>query len=168
MRLDATVDGRTIRVEVRRKGEGYAVTLDGAALEVDLVETDDHFANLIVDGSSHEVGLEKRPDGYRVHLRNDTVTVALAEASRDGASRLRRPHGPERLTAPMPGRVVRVLAEEGREVETGQGLVVIEAMKMEHAVRSPSDGIVTSIPVAVDQQVDADQVLAVVEEPAGG
>jgi biotin carboxyl carrier protein len=162
MRLDATVDGRTIRVEVRRKGEGYAVTLDGAALEVDLVETDDHFANLIVDGSSHEVGLEKRPDGYRVHLRDDTVTVALAEASRDGASRLRRPHGPERLTAPMPGRVVRVLAEEGREVETGQGLVVIEAMKMENELKAPRKGRVREIAVREGQAVETGALLVVV------
>ena len=75
MRFDATVAGRTIRVEVHRENDHYAVTLDGTPLDVDLVESGDHFASLIVDGLSHEVGLERRPDGYRVHLPAATVAV---------------------------------------------------------------------------------------------
>jgi biotin carboxyl carrier protein len=162
VRLDATADGRTIRVEVRRKAKGYAVTLDGATLEVDLVETDEHFASLIVDGLSHEVGIEKCSDAYRVHLSDDTIAVALAEASRDGARRPRRAHGPTRLTAPMPGRVVRVLTEEGREVDPGQGLVVIEAMKMENELKAPRKGRVHEIAVREGQTVEAGALLIVV------
>ena len=162
MRLDAIVDGRTIRVEVRRKAEGYVVTLDGATLEVDLVETSEHFASLILDGLSHDVGLEKRSDVYRVHLPDDTIAVALAEASRDGARRPRPADGPMLLTAPMPGRVVRVLAEEGREVEPGQGLVVIEAMKMENELKAPRKGHVHEIAVREGQAVEAGALLVVV------
>jgi biotin carboxyl carrier protein len=64
----------------------------------------------------------------------------------------------------MPGKVVQVLSEEGAAVAAGDVVVVIEAMKMEHSVRSPAGGTVASIPVAVGDQVEADQVLAVVEE----
>jgi acetyl-CoA/propionyl-CoA carboxylase biotin carboxyl carrier protein len=63
----------------------------------------------------------------------------------------------------MPGKVVAVNAMVGDEVSAGDTVVVIEAMKMEHAVRAPVAGHVSSMPVAVGQQVDADQVLAVVE-----
>jgi biotin carboxyl carrier protein len=162
VRLEATVDGRTIRVEVRRTDEGYAVALDGTVQEVNLVDTGDHFASLIVDGVSHEVGLEKREDGYRVHLSDDTVTVALRDPASGGVGRARRPQGPARLTAPMPGRVVRVLAEKGRDVEPGQGLVVIEAMKMENELKAPRKGRVDEVAVREGQAVEAGALLLVV------
>jgi biotin carboxyl carrier protein len=162
MRLDASVDGRTIRVEVRATGDGYTVTLDGTAREVDLIEPGDHFASLIVDGASHEVGLEKRPGGYRVHLPDDTVTVALADPAGGAVGRAHRPKGPMRLTAPMPGRVVRVLAEKGRDVESGQGLVVIEAMKMENELKAPRKGRIDEVAVREGQAVEAGALLLVV------
>ncbi len=65
MIFDATVRGRTIRVEVRGGGGRYTVRLDGALLEVDLVGTGSHFASLLVAGESHEVGLERRTRGLR-------------------------------------------------------------------------------------------------------
>jgi biotin carboxyl carrier protein len=163
VRFDATVGERTIRVEVRRENDHYAVTLDGTPLDVDLVESGDHFASLIVDGLSHEVGLERRPDGYRVHLPAATVAVVLAEASRDGARPLRRSDGPARLAAPMPGRVVRVLVEAGREVDAGEGLVVIEAMKMENELKAPRKGRVGEVAVREGQAVDAGALLVVVD-----
>jgi biotin carboxyl carrier protein len=162
VRLDASVDGRRIRVEVRQTDEGYTVSLDGRAREVDLVETGDHFASLIVDGVSHEVGLEKRGDGYRVHLSDDTITVALGDPAGDGVGRAQRPQGPTRLTAPMPGRVVRVLAEPGSDVEPGQGLVVIEAMKMENELKAPRKGRVDEVAVREGQAVEAGALLLVV------
>jgi biotin carboxyl carrier protein len=162
VRLDAHVDGRTIRVEVRPTDDGYTVILDGKKREVDLVETSNHFANLIVDGASHEVGLEKRGDGYRVHLPDDTVTVALGDPAGAAVDRARRPKGPTRLTAPMPGRVVRVLAEKGRDVELGQGLVVIEAMKMENELKAPRKGRIDEVAVREGQAVEAGALLLVV------
>ncbi len=162
MRLDASVDGRTIRVEVRATDDGYTVTLDGKALEVDVVETGNHFASLIVDGASYEVGLEKRPDGYRVHLPDATVAVALADPAVTAAGPPRRSTGPTRLTAPMPGRVVRVLTEPGRDVEPGEGLVVIEAMKMENELKAPRRGRVDEVAVREGQAVEAGALLLVV------
>ena len=162
MRLDASVDGHTIRVEVRPKDGGYTVTLDDEVLDIDLVETGDHFASLIVDGHSHEIGLEKRTDGYRVHLPDDTITVTLTEAARGAPRRPPRPAGPTRLTAPMPGRVVRVLAEKGRDVEPGDGLVVIEAMKMENELKAPRKGRVDEVAVREGQAVEAGALLLVV------
>ena len=129
---------------------------------MDLVETGDHFASLIVDGRSHEVGVEKRPGGYRVHGRHDTVTVALSEGAAAGAPRRGPAAGPARLTAPMPGRVVRVLATVGSDVEAGEGLVVIEAMKMENELKAPRTGQVREVAVQEGQAVDAGALLVVV------
>ena len=162
MRVEATVEGRAIRVEVRRTAQGYTVSLDGRTLEVDLIRTGSHFASLIVDGRSHDVGLEPVPGGWRVHLREDALAVLLADPLREGAARPDKSAGPMRLTAPMPGRVVRVLAEKGREVEPGQGLVVIEAMKMENELKAPRRGCVREVAVREGQTVEAGALLLVV------
>jgi biotin carboxyl carrier protein len=162
VRFDATANGRTTRVDVRRGDGRFIVTLDGETLDIDLVETGGPFASLLVNGRSHEIGLEKRTDGYRVHLGDDTLTVTITEAARGGVGRPPRLEGPTRLTAPMPGRVVRVLAETGREVEPGDGLVVIEAMKMENELKSPRRGRIHEVAVREGQAVEAGALLVVV------
>jgi biotin carboxyl carrier protein len=91
-------------------------------------------------------------------------SVALAEVPRFADPNAFAAAGS--LLAPMPGGVVRVLAEAGAEVSAGQPLVVLEAMKMEHTVAAPVDGVVSEIHVAQGDQVDTGQVLAVVEEVA--
>jgi len=68
------------------------------------------------------------------------------------------------LLAPMPGTVVRVAAAVGDNVEAGTTIITIEAMKMEHAIRTPAAGVVTALPVTVGTQVDSGTVLAVVED----
>jgi propionyl-CoA carboxylase alpha chain len=75
-------------------------------------------------------------------------------------------HAAGSLVAPMPGSVVRVLVDVGATVESGQPLVVLEAMKMEHTVAAPGDGTVGEVRVAAGQQVEAGAVLVVFEETA--
>jgi len=161
MRLSARVGERTAEVEVRGRDGRYTVVVDGTTLDVDLVETSLRFASLIIDGRSHEMGIERRPDGYRVHGRDETVTVTLSEASRDGMLPRPQHSGPVRLVAPMPGRVVRVLATVGGDVEAGQGLVVVEAMKMENELKASRKGRVSEVAVQEGQAVDAGALLVV-------
>jgi len=109
------------------------------------------------------VAFEKSPEGYTVLLAGEPVAVALAEASRGASGPARRPPGPARLTSPMPGRVVRVLAAAGADVRVGQGLVVVEAMKMENELRAPRAGRVLEVAVREGQTVEAGALLAVVD-----
>jgi biotin carboxyl carrier protein len=162
VRFEAVVGERRLRAEVRRIDGGYAVTLDGVTLDVDFLETGDDFASLLVEGRSYEVGVETRDGQYRIHLPEGAITVGVGEASRDGGVQPRRSHGPERLTAPMPGRVVRILVGEGEEVGAGQGLVVVEAMKMENELKSPRQGRVREVVVGEGQAVEAGALLVVV------
>lgn len=164
MIFDATVDGRRMRVEVRGKDGRYEVSLDGRRLGVDLSEAGRSFLSLIIEGRSYEVGLEKRPGGYTVVLEDDVVAVDLADAARASPEAPREAQGgPARITAPMPGKLVRVLVAPGQEVAAGQGLVVVEAMKMENEMRSPRAGRVKQLPVREGQAVETGAVLAVVE-----
>jgi propionyl-CoA carboxylase alpha chain len=92
------------------------------------------------------------PDGHAA-LRRTPRFVDPAEVLASGS-----------LLAPMPGTVVSVAVEEGQQVEAGQPVLVLEAMKMQHTVRAPGPGTVTEIDVKPGAQVAAGEVLAVVEE----
>ena len=164
MILDAAVDGRAHRVEVTGGKGRYTVTIDGRAREVDWRRVGGPFVSLLVDGRSHDVGLEPRPGGYRVLWGSHDFAVDLLEPSRvDAVAPRRAPAGPVRLLAPMPGRIVRVLAEPGQEVEAGQGLVVMEAMKMENELLSPRAGRVVEVHARELQTVETGSLLVVVE-----
>ena len=129
---------------------------------------------VVVHAASPEV-VDLEVDGirrvYSVHRVTEDSHVSVFVDGPDGSSSLTevpRFAGPGAaggggsLLAPMPGLVVRVLAEAGTAVTAGQPLVVLEAMKMEHEVAAPADGIVTELRALAGQQVEAGQVLAVV------
>jgi len=162
--LDVIVDGRPHRVEVTGGKGRYAVAVDGRSLEVDWREAGGPFVSLLMDGRSHHVGLEPCPGGYRVLVGSDEFAVELLERNRVDAVPARGgAAGPARLVAPMPGRIVRVMVESGQEVAAGQGLVVMEAMKMENELRSPRAGRVAEVHAHERQTVETGALLVVVE-----
>jgi biotin carboxyl carrier protein len=164
MRLEAAVAGRVVRVEVRQEGDHYAVALDGRTQVVDARATGAGTMSLLVDGQGHWVAVEPRPGGYTVHLREDTVEVDLTDLARGpSVSAARAGTGPVRVVAPMPGRVVRVLVQPGDEVSAGQGLVVMEAMKMENELRAPRAGRVAEVRARERQAVEAGALLVVLD-----
>lgn len=161
---DAQVDGRTLRVEVRGKDACYTVSLGDRTLEVDYQETGRGFANLLIEGRSYDVGISREPGGYRVVLAEDDLLVELADAARGDAAARRSPaSGPLRVTAPMPGKIVRVLVKAGDQLAAEQGLLVVEAMKMENELRAPRAGRVREICVRDGQAVETGGLLVVIE-----
>ncbi|HEV7502734.1 MAG TPA: biotin/lipoyl-containing protein [Vicinamibacteria bacterium] len=164
MIYDATAFGRSVRAEVRAGADGrYTVRLDGRPVEVDVRDAGPHAMSLIVDGRAHEVMIERRPGGYRVVLRGQVLDVALAEGARGAAAPRRPAGGPARVQAPMPGKLVRVLVSAGQDVGAGQGLVVMEAMKMENEIRAPRAGRVKEAPVREGQAVEMGALLVLLE-----
>lgn len=165
MIFDATVDGRTWRVEVRRVGGRFAVSLSGQPLEIDYVASGPHFASLLIDGRSYEVGLVPREGGYAVSFPDDTLEVQLESAAAAGAGRAssKPAHGEAKVQAPMPGRIVKVLVSAGQDAALGQGLVVMEAMKMENELRSPRAGRVREVRVSEGQAVETGAMLVVLD-----
>ena len=162
MIFDASVSGRTVRVEVRGSSGRYTLRLDGKPLEVGVSDAGPGYRSLLIGTTSHELGIEREGDAYRVSFPGASVVVTLAEAARGSATVAPREHGPARLTAPMPGRIVRVLSSAGADVVAGQGLMVIEAMKMENELRAPRSGRLTELLVREGQAVEAGALLAVV------
>jgi pyruvate carboxylase subunit B len=157
--FEAQVDARTVRVEVRQRDGRYSVALDGDAMEVDFAEAGPHFASLLIAGQSYEVGIERAALGYRVALPGASLMVRLEASRRGGAATQARAGGPARLEAPMPGKILRVLAAVGEPVTAGQGLIVMEAMKMENELRAPRAGRVQAINVGEGQAVETGALL---------
>lgn len=104
-------------------------------------------------------------DVFDVDLRGRAFAVTIVDPKRlrSGQNSDRHHHGATEIRAPMPGKVVRVQIEAGASVETGTGIVVVEAMKMQNEMKSPREGVVVSINVKAGDTVNAGDVLAVVE-----
>jgi biotin carboxyl carrier protein len=162
--VEAIVGGRTVSVEVTGGAGRYQVTLDGRALAVDHCRLGPHESSLIVDGKSHETTLSRQEERYTVLLRGEAFEVELRDAAAgDGPAVRPQAAGPVRVTAPMPGKLVRLLVETGHEVAAGQGLLVMEAMKMENELKAPRAGRVREIHVAERQAVETGALLLVLE-----
>jgi biotin carboxyl carrier protein len=157
------VGGRTLDLDVRRVNRGFEVTIGGRTSFVDLAAAPSGWS-LIVDGASHEIGINEHAGTTTVYVDGHAVPVVLGSAGRFGrrAGGDAGAHGPKRITAPMPGRVVKVLVKPGDEVGPRQGLVVVEAMKMENELRAPAAGTVSEVRVAEGASVEANAVLIVI------
>lgn len=164
MKLSVVAGERTHDVEIERHEGGFRVTVDGAPRTVDVRKLEADFYSIVMEGRSYEVSVE--PDGARYHVRHGASqrTVMLADPSQRGREGLRAGgHGPENVVSVMPGKVVRVLVAAGDAVSAGQGLVVVEAMKMENEVESPRDGTVRSVLVEPGRAVEAGAPLVIIE-----
>ena len=155
-----TVGERTVEVGYRLGRDGLRATVDGERLDVVLYDGAPDRVTLAVDGIRRTVD---------VHRVGDTsfCDSALGATELVEAERFPEPVAEEEagsLHAPMPGTVVRVEVEEGQQVASGTVVVVLEAMKMELAVRAPHDGVVTNLHATVGAAVDTGHVLAVVTE----
>ena len=170
MHYEVEVGGETFRVEVREMGGSlYDVSVDGGEIvRVDAFKNPRTVYSVLIDSRQYEGSVDEREDGtLDVHVGMSAFDVRVTDERRKllvGASSL-AVTGTQELVAQMPGKIVKVLVEEGQEVERDQGLLVIEAMKMENELKSPIRGVVTQVSVAEGETVEANAPLAVVEPP---
>ncbi len=163
--LDGGKREESIDVKLLRPGV-YEVRIGETAHVVDAFELDYGTLNIIVDTESYSVQLDQRATEVKVHLRDSVFTLEILDEKR---LRMRRAagkftvEGRQVLSSPMPGKVVKVLRKVGDEVKEGEGVVVVEAMKMENDIKSPKDGKVVEIAVQEGQAVEGGARLAVVE-----
>jgi biotin carboxyl carrier protein len=163
MRFDATLGEETFQVEVLEDAGRYRVRVGETWLEVDLSVPPTGPWSLLVGGESHAVDVHEGRDAILVTLGTETYSVRIDDAGRRARPGRGGPAGPagERLTAPMPGRVVSVHVAVGDRVARGAPLVVIEAMKMENEFRAGDAGLVLEVGVIPGQAVNAGDLLVV-------
>ena len=169
VKYQVDVDGAVRLVEISSDG----VSVDGAPVEVDVVpvgETDRF--SVLLEGRSHSVVARRRGPGdwrlqaggheYSASVVEEAAARALAlSGGGAGSARARA------LKAPMPGLVVKVEVASGDIVEAGQGLVIVEAMKMENELKAVTAGRVARVAVQAGDAVEKDQVLMEFEQEAG-
>jgi biotin carboxyl carrier protein len=175
MTFEIDVNGTCRTISVERTAPGrYRLSVDGVPHEIDAARTG-HFglslvsldASAPVSGASREIMLA--PTSVRGELligldgRIVTATVNGRRTGRAGTDAGAGAHGEQTVSAPMPGRVVRVLVTVGDTVAAKQGLVVVEAMKMENELRSPKAGRVKEVLVTPGMSVDAGRKLVVID-----
>ncbi len=152
-------------MKIEARINGREATLDRGDLEERVVRVQPGTYSALVGGRSLEVYVETLPDGRSeafVNGRRYLVEVRdPRRSSRGGAGAPAA--GPLAVKAPMPGKVVAVSVEPGEAVETEQGLLVIEAMKMQNEIRSPKAGIVAEVRVRAGDSVSPGQPLVIVE-----
>lgn len=163
MILEARVGERAFRVEVRPTGERYRVVVDDRPLEIDFQASGEGLASLLVDGRSYDLALERRPRGFAVTVDGCRTTIEIGPSAPAGVAPRHSPSGDSHLVAPMPGKVVRVLVPAGTPVVAGQGLVVMEAMKMENELLAHRPGTVKEVHVREGQAVETGALLVTVE-----
>ena len=174
MTLEIVVGERVRRVSVTQHGALLQVTLDGHTHLVDARRIGDNVLSLLLQANgdarpvrSIDAALVSRNGNGEldVHVGGRTIPLQVREpssrSSRGGSGTAGA--GPQRVVSPMPGKIVRVLVKAGDEVKPRQGLVVVEAMKMENELRAAREGRVREVAVVEGQSVEAGAVLVVVE-----
>jgi biotin carboxyl carrier protein len=163
VKLTAQAGDKVHEIVIERRDATFLVTVDGEPFEADARKLSGGFYTILMGARSYAVSVEASGDSYCVRHGAGKKVVRLTDPSRRARAVQAAPRGPTSVNAVMPGKVVRVLVQEGDQVAQGQGLVVIEAMKMENEIASPKAGRVTSLPVEPGRAVEAGATLVVVE-----
>jgi biotin carboxyl carrier protein len=169
MRYFAKLQGQkeAVPVDIEPAGENrFKLTHNGKTHLVDALTLDHGAVSMLLDGTSYSVEFDEQGDEVQVMVRGQSTRIDVADERR---LRLRAAtagfslEGKQLIAAPMPGKVVKVLVKLGDEVKEGQGLVVVEAMKMENELKSPKAGKVVELPAKEGTAVELNAKLVVVE-----
>jgi biotin carboxyl carrier protein len=167
MKIDVLIDGTRHCVELTRSSDEpsrLTITIDGRRVEADAVKISPGVYSVLLDGRSLEVRVEAVAEGLLLHAAGREFRLEFVDPRswRRGRGGRIDFAGRQQISAPMAGKVVRVLVAPGQHVEVGQGLLVVEAMKMQNEIRSPKTGTVERLLAKEDQTVNAGEVLAVI------
>jgi biotin carboxyl carrier protein len=164
MKLEIELNGKSHAVQIAPPGPEMNPSINGLAIEADATEVASGIYSVIVAGRSFEARLEQFGEELRVAINGKEYAIRVRDPRQwrrnhsAAASSEHRQH----VAAPMPGRVIRVLVKAGEAVAAGQGIVVVEAMKMQNEVRSPKAGKVERMLVKEGQTLNAGDTIAVV------
>jgi biotin carboxyl carrier protein len=164
MTYDVSIDGKSYRLDLNQTEAGWSCRVDGRPVEVDAVLARPNVLSFRMGNKAYEVKSERVRSEIHIWVGSQRFAAEVRDPrSLRGRTRSGDDLGPKKLTAPMPGKVVRVLLSQGAAVEAGTGVLVVEAMKMQNEVKSPKKGTIQKIMVSEGAAVNAGDVLAIVE-----
>lgn len=168
MKLIAEISDKTHGVEIERDGDRVIANIDGREYELEASEPEPGVflfknngriseASVSANGSSGDSSLVRVKSGVHEIRIIDPKKLRSASGGSSDAS------GKAEIKTAMPGKVVRILVGEGDTVQKGDGVIVVEAMKMQNEMKSPKDGVIAEIKAAEGDTVSAGDVLVVIE-----
>ena len=165
MIYEVAINGRHYQLELERADPGWQCRLDGREIQVDAVLARRDVLSVLIGGKAYEIKREWTATDMHLWVGSARYAAELRDprSLRNRRGTAADDKGPRELLAPMPGRVVRVLIGEQQAVEAGQSILVVEAMKMQNEIKSPKKGTVLKIVAAAGANVNAGDVLAIVE-----
>lgn len=175
MTFEVEVGDKVRTISITRQGESFRVEADGRTLRVDARRVGERALSLLIGSDNGHVPARSvdvalaagdQPGVFDVHVGGRVVPLTIRPAGAFGRHNRQAGVagiGPQRVVAPMPGKIVRILVNVGDQVVARDGLVVVEAMKMENELRATRAGRVKEVAVSEGQSVDAGAVLVVVE-----
>lgn len=168
MKVYLEIEGVRRAIELERASDGvYTASVDGEAMEVHATLLRPGVLSLVLEGRAYRVVAEEtvESEDSAVHVGRERYAYRMDDPRSLRSRRRANEHGdgPRTLKASMPGRVIRLLAAEGEAVAAGQGVLVIEAMKMQNEMKSPKEGVVSKVLVTPGEAVGAGQDLVVIE-----
>ena len=164
MKVEAEINGRQVLVELDERDGQLTARVGDRAYTLAVVRPEDGAYLLFIGNEIYESRVWTEATGeLRVKLRDRIYPVKVIDRKHRRGAADQGLEGQQQLIAPMPGKVMRVLCGVGDEVAAGQGVVVVEAMKMQNEIKSPKAGRVSEIRVTEGATVTANQILAVVE-----
>jgi len=168
MKLHAEVNGTKHEIEIRRDGGKLFARVDDRNYELEASEPERNVFLFKGDGKVFEVFVSPQKtagDAYSARVGTAELEIALTDPKRlrGSAADADAIGGKAEIKTAMPGKVVRILVANGDAVEKGDGVIVVEAMKMQNEMKSPKDGVVSEIRVAESDTVSAGDVLIVIE-----
>ncbi len=165
MIYEIVVGDKTYKLTLQKRDGRWVYELDNLEVTVDALAIRPDVLSILVGGKVYEIQRERQGGEIWIWLGGIRHRVEVSDprslrGQKRGSSGEK---GPVKITAPMPGKVVRVLVVDGSEVEKGQGVIVIEAMKMQNEIKSHKKGTVRKLSATVGAAVNAGDVLAIVE-----
>jgi biotin carboxyl carrier protein len=157
--------GKSRRLEFEKTADGWACRFDGQLIRIDAIIVRRDVLSLLVDGRAYEIKREQTATDLHMWVGSTCFAVELYDprSLRSRQKAVGDEKGPRKILAPMPGRIVRLLVAENSNVEAGQGIVVVEAMKMQNEIKSPKKGIIKEISATPGAAVNPGDILAIVE-----
>jgi biotin carboxyl carrier protein len=165
MTYDVQVDDLLTKFEVHREGDQYRFRLgSGEEKTAHMTQVGPGLFSILAGGRSYEARAETGEDCAWITIHGHRFRVAITDPRRWSPKRATAlGHDRENILAPMPGKIVRVLVAPGDRVESGQGIVVVEAMKMQNEMKSHRGGRIAALPVREGETVSAGAILATIE-----
>lgn len=165
MKLIVKIENDVVPVEIEKKGETFYLKIRERDYQIDAARATNQIYSLIINGSVYEVLVSRNEGHWHVQIGGERFTIDIEDPKRRRSFRAdeEMETGKKAITAQMPGRVVSVLVSPGQEVKYDQGLVVLEAMKMQNEIKSPKSGRIAEVAVIAGRPVNAGDLLVVVE-----